>query len=140
MDPRSPLSLSRPPPSEDPQAENSTPGRSAKRKRDSRRRSGEKEEDKETADDCDADKRRRSEGTGENGSADTTKRARIMFKCAVCLDTPDPAVFVHPCGHVFCEACAQGAVQSTRKCPVCRHQMRARDIRVLQFRVASIKR
>ncbi|KAJ2908294.1 hypothetical protein GGI21_003031, partial [Coemansia aciculifera] len=67
-------------------------------------------------------------------------RTRTQFKCAVCLDTPDPAVYVHPCGHVFCEGCAQGAVQTTGKCPVCRHAMRARSIRVLQFRVAPIGR
>ncbi|KAJ2847912.1 Rab geranylgeranyltransferase, partial [Coemansia erecta] len=64
-------------------------------------------------------------------------RPRIMFKCAVCLDIPDPAVFIHPCGHVFCEGCAQGAAQTTRRCPVCRHHMRPRDIRVLQFRIAK---
>ncbi|KAJ1787697.1 hypothetical protein LPJ59_005681, partial [Coemansia sp. RSA 2399] len=63
-------------------------------------------------------------------------RPRIMFKCAVCLDIPDPAVFIHPCGHIFCEGCAQGAAQTTRRCPVCRHHMRPRDIRVLQFRIA----
>ncbi|KAJ2092324.1 Rab geranylgeranyltransferase [Coemansia sp. RSA 986] len=63
-------------------------------------------------------------------------RPRIMFKCAVCLDVPDPAVFIHPCGHVFCEGCAQGAVQTTRRCPVCRHHMRQKDIHVLQFRIA----
>ncbi|KAJ1735743.1 hypothetical protein LPJ61_000395 [Coemansia biformis] len=67
-------------------------------------------------------------------------RSRILFKCAVCLDMPDPAVFVQPCGHVFCEACAQGAVQTTMRCPVCRHSMRMRDIRILQFRVAKIRR
>ncbi|KAJ2162541.1 hypothetical protein GGF46_000544 [Coemansia sp. RSA 552] len=67
-------------------------------------------------------------------------RSRILFKCAVCLDTPDPAVFVQPCGHVFCEACAQGAVQTTMRCPVCRHSMRLRDIRVLQFRLAEAGR
>ncbi|KAJ1845749.1 Rab geranylgeranyltransferase, partial [Coemansia sp. RSA 2703] len=67
-------------------------------------------------------------------------RPRIMFKCAVCLDSPDPAVFVHPCGHVFCESCAQSASQSTGKCPVCRHSMRPKDIRILQFRVAAITR
>ncbi|KAJ2878308.1 hypothetical protein H4R27_005872 [Coemansia aciculifera] len=69
-----------------------------------------------------------------------TLRTRTQFKCAVCLETPDPAVFVHPCGHVFCEGCAQGAVQTTGKCPVCRHAMRARNIRVLQFRIAPIGR
>ncbi|KAJ2657958.1 hypothetical protein IW148_004916 [Coemansia sp. RSA 1199] len=67
-------------------------------------------------------------------------KSRILFKCAVCLDMPDPAVFVHPCGHVFCEVCAQGAVQTTMRCPVCRHSMRLRDIRVLQFRVAKVGR
>ncbi|KAJ2743866.1 hypothetical protein GGI20_003407 [Coemansia sp. BCRC 34301] len=67
-------------------------------------------------------------------------RARTQFKCAVCLDVPDPAVYVHPCGHVFCEGCAQGAAQTTGKCPVCRHAMRSRSIRVLQFRVAPIGR
>ncbi|KAJ1848870.1 hypothetical protein IWW55_003729 [Coemansia sp. RSA 2706] len=67
-------------------------------------------------------------------------RSRILFKCAVCLDMPDPAVFVHPCGHVFCEVCAQGAVQTTMRCPVCRHSIRLRDIRVLQFRVAKVGR
>ncbi|KAJ1994075.1 hypothetical protein GGI25_000888 [Coemansia spiralis] len=75
--------------------------------------------------------------TQQNGIA---IRSRVMFKCAVCLDLPDPAVFIHPCGHVFCEGCAQGAVQTTRRCPVCRHNMRTNDIRVLQFRVAKIGR
>ncbi|KAJ2845406.1 hypothetical protein J3B02_004690, partial [Coemansia erecta] len=153
MDPQSPQSLSRPPPNEDTQPNNIAPGRSNKRKRVSTKRSKEKKkEGKETAEEHGKDKRLRSEGTskdsaGDNGGSTSTSegaaaaaKTRIMFKCAVCLDLPDPAVFVHPCGHVFCEACAQGAVQSTRKCPVCRHQMRARDIRVLQFRIANIKR
>ncbi|KAJ2712555.1 E3 ubiquitin-protein ligase rnf4 [Coemansia spiralis] len=69
-----------------------------------------------------------------------SSRSRILFKCAVCLDRPDPAVFVQACGHVFCEACAQGAVQSTMRCPVCRHSIHMRDIRVLQFRVAKVGR
>ncbi|KAJ2519848.1 hypothetical protein H4217_002427 [Coemansia sp. RSA 1939] len=68
------------------------------------------------------------------------QRSRIMFKCAVCLDIPDPAVFAHPCGHVFCEGCVQSAAQVTRRCPVCRHSLRPRDIRVLQFRVAKVGR
>ncbi|KAJ2455488.1 hypothetical protein EV183_000820 [Coemansia sp. RSA 2336] len=72
--------------------------------------------------------------------SDKAGRSRVLFKCAVCLDMPDPAVFVHPCGHVFCELCAQGAVQTTMRCPVCRHSMRMRDIRVLQFKVAKIGR
>ncbi|KAI9482126.1 hypothetical protein LPJ78_000852 [Coemansia sp. RSA 989] len=71
---------------------------------------------------------------------DKAGRSRVLFKCAVCLDMPDPAVFVHPCGHVFCELCAQGAVQTTMRCPVCRHSMRMRDIRVLQFKVAKVGR
>ncbi|KAJ2235702.1 hypothetical protein H4R99_007884 [Coemansia sp. RSA 1722] len=143
MDPMSPLSLSRPPPNEPPSAGNSPSSKRSKRKLSLLGHP--KKEDKGVASESGADKRLRSEGTSNGSSnvgasAETATRSRIMFKCAVCLDTPDPAVFVHPCGHVFCEACAQGAVQSTRKCPVCRHQMRARDIRVLQFRVAGIKR
>ncbi|KAJ2548958.1 hypothetical protein EV175_004628 [Coemansia sp. RSA 1933] len=78
---------------------------------------------------------KRSKSDGSHGP-----RPRIMFKCAVCLDLPDPAVFIHPCGHVFCEGCAQGAAQTTMRCPVCRHHMRPRDIRVLQFRIAKIDR
>ncbi|KAJ1901987.1 hypothetical protein LPJ66_000383 [Kickxella alabastrina] len=85
-------------------------------------------------------KKAKTQLCAESDSAETVGRNRVLFKCAVCLDTPDPAVFVDPCGHVFCEGCAQGAVQSTRKCPVCRHAMRAKDIRVLQFRVATIGR
>ncbi|KAJ2340974.1 hypothetical protein GGF43_006280 [Coemansia sp. RSA 2618] len=71
---------------------------------------------------------------------DCGAKSRILFKCAVCLDMPDPAVFVHPCGHVFCEVCAQGAIQTTMRCPVCRHSMRVNNIRVLQFRVAKVGR
>ncbi|KAJ2601328.1 hypothetical protein GGF40_001523 [Coemansia sp. RSA 1286] len=143
MDPMSPLSLSRPPPNEPPSAGNSPSSKRSKRKPSLLGRP--KKEGKGVASESGADKRLRSEGacndsSNVGASTETATRSRIMFKCAVCLDTPDPAVFVHPCGHVFCEACAQGAVQSTRKCPVCRHQMRARDIRVLQFRVAGIKR
>ncbi|KAJ1966164.1 hypothetical protein GGI12_000255 [Dipsacomyces acuminosporus] len=67
-------------------------------------------------------------------------RGHLQFKCAVCLDQPDPAVFVQPCGHVFCEGCAQGAVQTTKRCPVCRHALRVKDIRILQFRVAKVGR
>ncbi|KAI8322490.1 hypothetical protein GQ54DRAFT_297318 [Martensiomyces pterosporus] len=78
--------------------------------------------------------------TKPGDSSDGQPRTRALFKCAVCLDKPDPAVFVQPCGHVFCEGCAQGAVQSTKRCPVCRHSMRAKDIRVLQFRVARVGR
>ncbi|KAJ2721976.1 hypothetical protein GGI07_003626 [Coemansia sp. Benny D115] len=82
-----------------------------------------------------------SNAAGKSGSGEDMRlRTRVLFKCAVCLDMPDPAVFVHPCGHVFCEGCAQGAAQSTKKCPVCRHTMRSKDIRVLQFRIAPIKR
>ncbi|PIA19302.1 hypothetical protein COEREDRAFT_79249 [Coemansia reversa NRRL 1564] len=76
----------------------------------------------------------------ENAAEGAGKRSRILFKCAVCLDMPNPAVFAHPCGHVFCEMCAQGAVQTTMRCPVCRHSMRVKDIRVLQFKVAKIGR
>ncbi|KAJ2798845.1 hypothetical protein H4S07_005592 [Coemansia furcata] len=89
---------------------------------------------------------KKQKASGDKGDEGTkspvppTLRTRTQFKCAVCLETPDPAVFVHPCGHVFCEGCAQGAVQTTGKCPVCRHAMRARSIRVLQFRIAPIGR
>ncbi|KAJ2806951.1 hypothetical protein H4R20_001487 [Coemansia guatemalensis] len=86
----------------------------------------------ETKDDAAAASENAAEGAG--------KKSRILFKCAVCLDMPNPAVFTHPCGHVFCEMCAQGAVQTTMRCPVCRHSMRVKDIRVLQFKVAKVGR
>ncbi|KAJ2772166.1 hypothetical protein IWQ57_001882 [Coemansia nantahalensis] len=77
---------------------------------------------------------------GAGDEAAEPPRSRVLFKCAVCLDRPDPAVFMQACGHVFCEGCAQCAVQSTMRCPVCRHGIHMRDIRVLQFRVAKVRR
>ncbi|KAJ1814994.1 hypothetical protein LPJ60_005866 [Coemansia sp. RSA 2675] len=85
-------------------------------------------------------KKPRPDDSSEGEVRSPVQRTRTQFKCAVCLEAPDPAVFVHPCGHVFCEGCAQGAVQTTGKCPVCRHAMRTRNIRVLQFRIAPIGR
>ncbi|KAJ1943355.1 hypothetical protein EC988_006254, partial [Linderina pennispora] len=34
------------------------------------------------------------------------EKTRALFKCSICLDKPDPAVYLKPCGHVFCEGCA----------------------------------
>ncbi|KAJ2500554.1 hypothetical protein GGH96_002597 [Coemansia sp. RSA 1972] len=104
---------------------------------------------KSTLDEASSSKRQKLDATSKVGittllnpepEMKSSSKSRILFKCAVCLDMPDPAVFVHPCGHVFCEVCAQGAVQTTMRCPVCRHSMRLRDIRVLQFRIAKVGR
>lgn len=69
---------------------------------------------------------------------DKRQHGRVRFRCAVCLDRPDPAVFTQPCGHVFCERCLQNAIQRTKKCPVCRQDMRPRNIKALQFRINTI--
>ncbi|KAJ1679257.1 hypothetical protein EV182_002418 [Spiromyces aspiralis] len=62
----------------------------------------------------------------------------VTFKCAVCLDSPDPAVALTGCGHVFCEDCALNAIFNNHKCPVCRKQTNSKQVRVLQFRIKQM--
>ena len=47
--------------------------------------------------------------------------------CCVCMDTQVNCVAV--CGHLLCSTCTQ----SVEKCPVCRKEINAADIRTLYF-------
>ncbi|ORX68356.1 hypothetical protein DL89DRAFT_323890 [Linderina pennispora] len=65
-------------------------------------------------------------------------QSRFQEPCSICLDKPDPAVYLKPCGHVFCEGCALASVRLSTRCPVCRHHVSYKGVCVLQFRVGPL--
>lgn len=49
------------------------------------------------------------------------------FKCAICMDTMKDETSTI-CGHIFCQTCIQGAINSQKKCPTCRKKLTLKNI------------
>jgi hypothetical protein len=54
------------------------------------------------------------------------------IRCAVCLDSIDNADLQSTvCGHVFCRGCIMMAIETTKRCPLCRTKLTSRKIHPL---------
>ena len=52
---------------------------------------------------------------------------QLHLQCSVCLDTIDQ-LWSTKCGHVYCKECIYGAIAATRRCPLCKQNLRPRDV------------
>lgn len=53
---------------------------------------------------------------------------RVKITCPICLDSSMKKKLVSTkCGHIYCQDCLKLALQSLKKCPVCRKALTGRD-------------
>lgn len=62
----------------------------------------------------------------QNDNGEPSQRVKIT--CPICLDSSMKKKLVSTkCGHIYCEDCLKLALQSLKKCPVCRKALGGRD-------------